>query len=55
MAFVEKVLSEKNNWISFRSKTHTWLTAAISSNYNPVHSQFELNQLRSETAIQWPE
>ena len=34
MAFVEKVLFEKNNLISFRWKTRTLLTAAISSNYN---------------------
>ena len=32
MAFVEKVLFEKNNLI--RWKTRTLLTAAISSNYN---------------------
>ena len=34
MAFVEKVLFEKNNLISFSWKTRTLLTAAISSNYN---------------------
>ena len=34
MAFVEKVLFEKNNSISFRWETRTLLTAAISSKYN---------------------
>ncbi len=34
MAFVEMVLFEKNNLISFRWKTRTLLTAAIFSNYN---------------------
>ena len=52
MAFVEKVLFEKNNLMSFRWKTRTLLTAAISSNYNrSLILSFELNQLRSETAI----
>ena len=43
-AFVEKVLFEKNNLISFRWKTRTLYNRLI-------YSQFELNQLRSETAI----
>ncbi len=34
MAFVEKVLFETNSLISFRWKTRTFLTTAISSNYN---------------------
>ena len=34
MAFVEEILFEKNNLISFRWKSRTLLTAAIFSNYN---------------------
>ncbi len=48
MDFVEEVLFEMNILISFKRKTRTLLTAAISSDYN---RSFILNQLRSETAV----